>query len=786
MLVPDRNPSTPVSSNSTKKRSTLPKQRKSKKVRSDFDENELSKDGDNSLSQSIFEESTSSKNQLIGQKITDSQIPRGAILTDLNEEGEENLDDQQIQGDSFQIKKFNEPEACEQTHHIIIPSYSAWFDYNAINAIEKRALIEFFNGKNRSKTPEIYMAYRNFMIDTYRLNPNEYLSITACRRNLAGDVCAIMRIHAFLEQWGLINYQNDADLRPTPMGPPSTSHFSLLGDTASGLAATKNNSASKQIADLKQEAKREERDVESTLGLRTDQYNKKLNLNTKIKAKDWSDQEILLLLEGLEMYKDDWNKVCEHVGTRTQDECILKFLQLPIEDPYLEGNGSASGPLAYPTIPFSQSGNPVMSTVAFLASVVDPRVASAAAKAALEEFSKTHETVSSTVDDTTNENNMTELNSNDTEDSSKIKQEKVDVNDTEENKKMEVNENEETQPLNNDESTTTTTAPSSSTIPKPTTNIDQQDPRKLLAAEINEKDIKAAAASALAAASVKAKYIASIEERKIKSLVAQVVEMQIKKLEIKLKHFEELESIMDREREMIELQRQQLLQERQQYQFESIKASEYKHRQTLETFNDKSSPLPPSSNVTNGNDNHMQSEESMESQQSDGSPAHMLLRNEGSTLDTSSHPNEKIPLEGAGENGHGSDNNSELSDLPDEEFSLFSHSQYHTTTSQSMERFLNRSNQYRLNRSSTDESKITNNKKKFKPDYDKRRYQCTICSKRFQHKHHLKEHERLHTGEKPYTCDKCGKRFSHSGSYSQHIHQRNKYCRPGQADTEFE
>lgn len=31
------------------------------------------------------------------------------------------------------------------------------------------------------------------MIDTYRLNPQEYLTSTACRRNLAGDVCAIMR-----------------------------------------------------------------------------------------------------------------------------------------------------------------------------------------------------------------------------------------------------------------------------------------------------------------------------------------------------------------------------------------------------------------------------------------------------------------------------------------------------------------------------------------------------------------------------------------------------------------
>lgn len=101
----------------------------------------------------------------------------------------------------------HEDNVTEQTHHIIIPSYSAWFDYNSIHTIEKRALPEFFNYKNKSKTPEIYLAYRNFMIDTYRLNPTEYITSTAARRNLAGDVCAIMRVHAFLEQWGLINYQ---------------------------------------------------------------------------------------------------------------------------------------------------------------------------------------------------------------------------------------------------------------------------------------------------------------------------------------------------------------------------------------------------------------------------------------------------------------------------------------------------------------------------------------------------------------------------------------------------
>lgn len=94
-----------------------------------------------------------------------------------------------------------------QTHPVIIPSYSAWFDMSTIAAIEKKSLPEFFSNKNKSKTPTIYKEYRDFMLNTYRLNPTEYLTVTACRRNLAGDVCAIMRVHAFLEQWGLINYQ---------------------------------------------------------------------------------------------------------------------------------------------------------------------------------------------------------------------------------------------------------------------------------------------------------------------------------------------------------------------------------------------------------------------------------------------------------------------------------------------------------------------------------------------------------------------------------------------------
>lgn len=64
--------------------------------------------------------------------------------------------------------------------------------------------------------------------------------------------------------------------------------------------------------------------------------------------------------------------------------------------------------------------------------------------------------------------------------------------------------------------------------------------KKKVEHEISEGNVATAAAAALASAATKAKHLAAVEERKIKSLVALLVETQMKKLEIKLRHFEEL------------------------------------------------------------------------------------------------------------------------------------------------------------------------------------------------------------------------------------------------------
>nr|NVI75775.1 moira [Cucujiformia] len=423
----------------------------------------------------------------------------------------------------------------------------------SIHEVEKRALPEFFNGRNKSKTPEIYLAYRNFMIDTYRLNPTEYITSTACRRNLAGDVCAIMRVHAFLEQWGLINYQVDTDSRPTPMGPPPTSHFHILSDSPSGLQPinppkTPQPSAAKTLLDLDRavDIKKPENsnDSISNFGLKLDQYAKKpaalRNKGAASITRDWTEQETLLLLEGLEMYKDDWNKVCEHVGSRTQDECILHFLRLPIEDPYLEDPdaGGALGPLAYQPIPFSKAGNPIMSTVAFLASIVDPRVAAAAAKSAMNEFASIKEEVPAAVMDAHLKNveassadgkydpaanlAMTNIAGTvpDKEDEVEIKKEEIKEEEkTDEQKKNGEEIDEKAISLDKDRSGDQTENEKEDKDAAPRTE-------KVL---IKDIEMQSAAAAALAAAAVKAKHLAAVEERKIKSLVALLVETQMKK-----------------------------------------------------------------------------------------------------------------------------------------------------------------------------------------------------------------------------------------------------------------
>ena len=128
-----------------------------------------------------------------------------------------------------------------------IPMSSSWFDFDEINEIEKNSLPEFFNNQYPSKTPEIYKSYRNFIINLYRENPSKYLTATTCRRHLSGDVCAIIRLHSFLEHWGLINFKVDPLYKPTNSFLPKAFNFKspIYIDAVYLLEIESNNSTNK-------------------------------------------------------------------------------------------------------------------------------------------------------------------------------------------------------------------------------------------------------------------------------------------------------------------------------------------------------------------------------------------------------------------------------------------------------------------------------------------------------------------------------------------------------------
>ncbi|SCW03153.1 LAFE_0G04126g1_1 [Lachancea fermentati] len=291
-----------------------------------------------------------------------------------------------------------------QFHEIIIPSYARWFNLNKIHSIEKQSLPEFFTNRIVSKTPQVYVKYRNFMVNSYRLNPNEYFTVTAARRNLCGDAGAIFRLHRFLTKWGLINYQVNAKSKPKQVEPPFTGDFATKHDAPRGLFPFESYKPAIQIPDLSRLKKLmnqiekpgiSDKSIPLSNGVTSsdskenavkrpaeEEASSTKNIKSKrpkvqeLVNKDWKQEEVEKLLEALQKYHTDWLKIAQHVGNKTPEQCILRFLQLPIEDEFLQSQASDElGPLKYaPHLPFTKADNPVMSTIAFLVGLVDPRV----------------------------------------------------------------------------------------------------------------------------------------------------------------------------------------------------------------------------------------------------------------------------------------------------------------------------------------------------------------------------------------------------------------------------
>ena len=265
---------------------------------------------------------------------------------------------------------------------------------------------------------------------------------------------------------------------------------------------------------------------------------------------DWSDTELLRLLEGVEMYDDDWSEIERHVGTRSAQQCIRKFLELPIEDPYIASEGNM-GPLRYARVPFEQADNPVMSVVAFLAGVVGPGVAAEAAKTALQELADGGKEAKKEVQIVEGEEQPKDTTAEQAED-------KMDEDGAKEAS---------SQAAAGPSSKPSTPKPDHQPVSDEAMAVDAEASTSASQAEkpkttVPHSKVVRAATLALKASAKTARELADAEERQIKSTLATLIKLTLTKLELKMAQFEELEELLEEERKGLESARMTLVNER--------------------------------------------------------------------------------------------------------------------------------------------------------------------------------------------------------------------------------
>lgn len=258
----------------------------------------------------------------------------------------------------------------------------------------------------------------------------------------------------------------------------------------------------------------------------------------------WSDTELLLLLEALEVFDENWNAIADHVGTRTREQCVVKFLQLEIDDKYIESeiaDQPSFGPLNRGRIPFSQADNPVMSVIAYLAAMNNPEVTAAAVGRSVEEMRKQirhrlengfgatepeHEPEPEPEPAPENDKTITHMGAEDYMEIDMVGSPQP----TAENQVIVVEEEEEAENPNN---------------PNP-----------------HPDDATTLSNVAFAASAARAVALASNEEREMTRLVSAALNRTLEKLELKLEHFSAMQAVQESERREIERSRQQMLTER--------------------------------------------------------------------------------------------------------------------------------------------------------------------------------------------------------------------------------
>jgi SWI/SNF related-matrix-associated actin-dependent regulator of chromatin subfamily C len=252
----------------------------------------------------------------------------------------------------------------------------------------------------------------------------------------------------------------------------------------------------------------------------------------------WTEEEVLLLLEGLEEFDDDWNRVADHVQTKTREQCVMKFLQLEIEDKYIEADlppTESAAPsrkflrdldyLSEGRLPIHHAENPILSVISFLAGLAPANVTEAAVASG---------------------RSVTEMK--------RILQDKINKAPIAPSEKGKEKEGE---------------SATASTEVKPESgeamDVDAAEDSTALVtkdATTTSSDSNPLAILPFALSAARSSALASHEERHITRLVSGTVNLQLQKLQLKLAHFNDFEKLLSAERRDLQRRRQQLFMDR--------------------------------------------------------------------------------------------------------------------------------------------------------------------------------------------------------------------------------
>lgn len=218
-----------------------------------------------------------------------------------------------------------------------------------------------------------------------------------------GDVGSIRRVFDFLDLWGLINYSASAPSKPAKDTANNKSFADAPSlESPSAAPISKNSSTSRRFCGACKSLCTIACFVcgkyDSTLcarcyvrgnfrvGLSNADF-RRVEITDEAKA-DWSEKETLLLLEALMHYGDDWKKVTQHVGGRSEKDCVAHFIKLPFGEEFLGDPCSKETEAGLETnkrmrlTPLADASNPIMAQAAFLSALAGEEIAEAAARAA--------------------------------------------------------------------------------------------------------------------------------------------------------------------------------------------------------------------------------------------------------------------------------------------------------------------------------------------------------------------------------------------------------------------